>query len=41
MAGEEAKIREAGARARVLWPWALFSALLLASLVLYLIYPPR
>jgi hypothetical protein len=33
--------QEGSVPARAVWPWAVFTAALLAAVVLFFIYPPR
>lgn len=41
MDGRGTETEDRSVTARALWPWAFFTAALLAALVLYFVYPPR
>lgn len=41
MDGRGTEPEDRSVAARALWPWAVFTAALLAALVLYFVYPPR
>lgn len=41
MDGRGTEPEDTSVAARALWPWAVFTAALLAALVLYFVYPPR